>query len=352
MEHEQKENTPKRVLTFEDLIPFFLDNSTLKIEAPERLYRINYPGGRVYYRLNDQGDPIMYWGGTTFSDHVCPEDETHLRRWMLEMFNSIQEYKEWMNNKADYGSFSHWQYGRLLRDQKINYLELESDLLSFLQENRISVQVYYHNWLERSKKDLLSFRQWIQDYNVRPVSIEHPIYSDAMGIATQIDLICLIDIPLKSNGEPYARKPSDFSKVKNWEKDVLAIIDTKSKAGAGDRSTFYSKECLQLVTNRFMWNSLYGEFFPVIKIFNWSPKDWVSLPSYNFKDWTGSNEEKWHLARWEGYEILWSTAKVNLPVRTWVRMDEITIKGQDDYTLLDLEKAIRNRHELNKSKKK
>jgi hypothetical protein len=99
------------------------------------------------------------------------------------------------------------------------------------------------------------------DYNVKPLAIEIILYHPADGYAGALDIVCEMD----------------------WKKArVRAVIDIKS-----GRKGFYESHEIQLKAYQTMWDIHFPEL-PIDKIFNFSPKDWRTSPTYNLKDQTES----------------------------------------------------------------
>jgi len=108
-------------------------------------------------------------------------------------------------------------------------------------------------------KALMSFDQWMQDYEVEPLAIEVLLHSDTYGYAGTADLVC---------------------RVKGGK---VILVDFKSG------SSVYEDYAVQLEMYRLAWNEHADmhDIPQVTEVYNWLPKDWRKGPTYTFKDQTG-----------------------------------------------------------------
>lgn len=278
-----------KIFTVENLYEpeYFDKESLIGIASPWKLHCITYGGRRTYWAYDKNDEPIFYNGASSFVKRVLPPaiaGQKYLTEWAVEMFQNKDHYKMFLNVSSIYGSFLHWQIKKYIENGKIFRLELENDLAEYLHDNGLNHSLYYYKWLEDCKRDLLSFRTFVRTYNVRIHAVEFPI-AGTWGVATRIDLVCTLDLPLKKNGEPYAVYPKDMSKVTNWLRDVPAIGDIKSKLYSTNRGIFYPPHAFQLYAYRRLWNDSYSKLgLNIDFIFNWSPSD--NGESFNFKPWT------------------------------------------------------------------
>jgi hypothetical protein len=148
------------------------------------------------------------------------------------------------------------------------------------------------SWADELKRDVLAFAQFMIDCNVKPLAIEICLYHPTDGYAGAIDIVCELDIEEKGFfGEVYASgankgNPKETKQVRR----VRAIVDIKS-----GRKGFYESHEIQLQAYKEMWNIHFPAeegFIDDIKLYNWSPKEWRSAPSYNLKDQTESRNAK------------------------------------------------------------
>lgn len=240
-------------LTAEEIHAVYFNKDALR-EPSYRLYRLNENGHRYYYRF--EGDtPVFYPSVTTLLRQTMPTS-TFLIQWMVQNGDAATEKRDMA---AAYGTFMHIQYEKLIITRQYD-LDAAGDILREYMERENIADKYYFDWLPRIKKDILSFAQFIKDYNVRPLAVEIALVSRE-GFAGCIDLPC----EMTEKGQTFR-----------------AIIDFKS-----GRNGFYEDYELQLGLYRIMWNEEYPDD-PIDRIFNFAPKDWRKKPTYTLKEQTDS----------------------------------------------------------------
>lgn len=265
-------------LELEELKALFFDEDAL-LTQPEPIYRLNSSGQRYYYDFDPNGEPRFYTSVTTLIQNTLPTSP-HLIKWIAD--KGYDESKEFTKERANYGTFMHIQIAELLIEGHYDLDLLKDKLKSYIEEEKLPASLI--SWEEDLKKDILAFAQFIIDHNVKPLAIEIILTNPDYGYAGAIDLVCEMDISVKGYwGELYktgvkAGQPKETTKTVR----TRAIVDFKS----GKKGFFESHE-IQLHAYMAMWEKHFEEF-PVDKVFNWSPKDWRSKPTYNLKDQTGS----------------------------------------------------------------
>lgn len=331
---------------------YFAADSLIGVASPFKIYCITVGGNRMYWAFDSNDEVVFFKGVSNFIQSSVPVEllgKDYITEWAIENFNSILEYKEFLNIASAYGKFLHWQICKFVESGRVNKMELENDLAEFMLDEAVSHKAYYYKWLEDAKSDLLSFRTFVREYKVRVLAVEFPI-AGSWGVASRIDLICLMDLPLKKDGTPYARWPKDTSKVENWLTDVLAIGDIKSKLYSKQRGTFYPANGFQVYAYRKLWNDAYARHFPQLKVdfvFNWSPagKD----EGFNFYPWTkvikdgetGTMEFDSKLCTPEMLDDIIAFHVKHLRDRafsfTTIEFDNITLNGgADEFTIKEL----------------
>jgi len=239
----------------------------------DTIYRIDSHGGRYYYKLNN-GEPEFGESVTTILGRTMPK-APQLVEWIANM--GYAESMQFMNERACYGTTMHVLAGEYLQGIP---LDLDGDHipLSLMSQAEIENVGYNHAWPDEMKRDLLAFAQWVKDYKVTPIVIEQVLLFDRVGGA--LDLVCdlTLDVP-GFYGEVWKSGPRKGEpKETKQEQRVRAIVDFKS-----GRKGFWESHEIQLYAYRDLWNSTFPED-PVQLLFNWSPKEWRTAPSYNFKD--------------------------------------------------------------------
>lgn len=245
-------------MSVEEMRSLFFDADAL-IEPSYRLFQLNRKGHRYYYRYDENGTPEFYPSVTTILRQTMPSNP-FLIKWTADMgYDAAQNY---MQERADYGTFMHALFEKLLI---AGTYDLDA-LLDELEEYRAYKQLPFEflRYADDLKKDVLAFAQFVIDYDVKPLAIEialvHPIYK----YAGMIDLPCTM---LASPGKA---------------ERITAIVDFKS-----GRKGFYEEHEVQLGLYREMWNANF-ENMQIDRIFNFAPKDWRKKPTYNLKDQTDS----------------------------------------------------------------
>ena len=262
----------------------FLDKSI--INQKSIIYRLDVNGKRFYYEWVDD-KPVIYSSGTTIISDGFPDPSKGLEEWRVKMRVMGKDPDDYARYRANYGTIMHILFGHLLMRKPIDLVHLDKYILE-LKDTGISDddrKTLVENNLNEFKKDLLSFAQWVKDYKVKPIAIELMLASREYKVATAVDYICQLTIKEKGFfGETYksgAKKGQQKESAR--EREVVAIIDFKS-----GKKGFYDKHALQLLLNKIIVEENYGEKLKVEKLFNFSPKEWKSTPSYNFKDQTNN----------------------------------------------------------------
>jgi hypothetical protein len=271
---EMVNDAPKEVadgITIEKLSPMYFDLTKL-IHQPAPIYRMDSANHRYYYRIEND-EPIFYTSVTTMIRNTLPTSP-HLIQWLVGKQGSGEE--EAME-RASYGSFLHAQCGDLLITGRYDLDKLQEKLILFMAKEKTTIK---QGWVDDLKKDILAFAQFMIDTNCKPLAIEIILYHPTDGYAGALDLVCELDIEEKGFfGETYASGvQKGLPKETKQTRRVVAILDVKS-----GRKGFYESHEIQLQAYLEMWNC----HFPDVKIerlYNWSPKDWRTTPSYNLKD--------------------------------------------------------------------
>jgi len=138
------------------------------------------------------------------------------------------------------------------------------------------------------KGDIIAFADWMNKYQVKPLAIEVPLCTRKYGIATLVDLVCKMIMPIKGFwGEEYktgARKGQP--KETNKDCEVFAIVDFKSRKKAYVTET----DELQLAYCAEMVKENYPEFKDMdFRLFSWHPKDWKTVPGSHFTEHTNKH---------------------------------------------------------------
>lgn len=245
-------------MTVEEMSAMFFDADAL-IEPPYRVWQLNSSGHRYYYKFDKEGNPEFYPSVTTILSQTLPTSPW-LVKWIAD--KGLEESERYKMERANYGTFMHAVFERLLINRSYNLDTLKDELKEYIDVNRLPED--FIHYADDLKKDVLAFAQFVLDYDVRPLAVEialvHPVYRYAG----------MIDCPCTMLEKPGA------------ERRINAIVDFKS-----GRNGFYEEHEIQLHLYRDMWNENFPRF-PMERVFNFSPKNWRKKPTYNLKDQTES----------------------------------------------------------------
>lgn len=245
-------------MTVEEMSAMFFDADAL-IEPPYRVWQLNSSGHRYYYKFDKDGNPEFYPSVTTILSQTLPTSPW-LIKWIAD--KGLDESERYKMERANYGTFMHAVFERLLINRSYNLDTLKDELKEYIDVNRLPED--FIHYADDLKKDVLAFAQFVLDYDVRPLAVEialvHPVYHYAG----------MIDCPCTMLEKPGA------------ERRINAIVDFKS-----GRNGFYEEHEIQLHLYRDMWNENFPRF-PMERLYNFSPKNWRKKPTYNLKDQTDS----------------------------------------------------------------
>lgn len=244
-------------MTVEEMKAVYFDAKALR-EPPYKCYQLNSEGHRYYYRYVD-GEPVFYPSVTTMLRQVTPTSPW-LIDWMLA--NGKEGAVEKRDLAAAYGTFMHWQFEELIINRRYDFDKVPEVLAGYIERENLPDKVF-NEWAVKIRKDVLAFAQFVRDYKVVPLAIEIALVNPVHNYAGCIDLPCVMTNP--KTGEQFT-----------------AIVDFKS-----GRKGFYEDHELQLHLYRMMWAENFPDM-PIEKLYNFSPKDWRTKPTYNLKDQTDS----------------------------------------------------------------
>jgi hypothetical protein len=245
-------------MTVEEIRAVYFNANALR-EPAYRLYQLNSGGYRYYYRFDANGEPEFYPSVTTLLKQVMPTPPG-LLDWIAA--NGKEGAAEKRDLAAAYGTFMHGQFESLIINRRYDFDAVPAVLLDYMSRNNVP-ESYFNQWIVKIRKDVLAFAQFVRDWNVRPLAVEIGLVHPVHRYAGCLDLPCEMTDP-------------------KTLKDFRAIVDFKS-----GRKGFYEEHELQLHLYREMWNFNYPDD-PVERVFNFSPKDWRTKPTYNLKEQTDS----------------------------------------------------------------
>ncbi len=249
-------------VTVEEMKSVFFDKDAL-IEPPYRVYQLNSKGHRYYYRFNEQNEPEFYPSVTTILSQTMPANP-FLTKWIAD--KGFEEAERYKMERASYGTFMHSQFEKLIIERTYDLDGLKTELKTYIDVNHLPEEFIHYS--DELKKDVLSFAQFVLDYDVKPLAVEIALVHPTYNYAGMLDLPCTM-----------LEKPGS-------DKRITAIVDFKS-----GRKGFWVEHEVQLHLYKMMWEANY-EQHPIDKVFNFAPKEWRKYPTYHLKDQTASTEAK------------------------------------------------------------
>lgn len=262
---------------FKPVEPDFFDRELLG-DPKYRLWRFDNLHNRFYFEFpKNMNKSISYISVTSLSDLVLAKSPFY-NRWLSQ----TPDAKSDMLKKAVYGTAFHVQaIAPIIGTDPIHGQGYDFDWLSETDEygqtnfSKLFPPEYRfecHKWQRSFMKGLLAWFVFVQERIERVVAIELPLRTQK-GVAATIDVVAV---------------------VKFGSKSVNAIIDIKSlltnmgdeESDEKDAKSFYDSHEFQLETQKMIWNENYGNVFPVTHVFNWTPKNWKSEPTYTWKNHT------------------------------------------------------------------
>lgn len=235
---------------------------------------------RFYYTLDEAFNVRLYASATTLIKDGYAEDTSALEKWRnnLRAEGKNPEYE--LAYLAMRGTLMHFLLGEFIQSKDIP-LNLLREYI-FANAPELTTKPLFEDVLAKDTlwltKSVLAFAQFVKDYNVKPLALELIMASDRLGVASPIDLICTLEKEEKGFfGEVYKTGANKGEpKESKQKRTIVAVVDFKS-------GNFYDKHYLQLQLYKRIINENYPEL-EVEGFYNWSPKDWISTPSYNLKE--------------------------------------------------------------------
>lgn len=266
----------KKQIEIEELVELYRRQS-LKAPNPRTMYRLNVAGDRLYYYINEAGEPVFKESVSSVIRKNTPTSPG-LLKWYGNMGTEAAE--EYVEERAGFGTFMHKEIESFILNGFYDLDNLEESLRAYLEIERLDPN-FEKKWAYEMKRNLLSFAAWYRDFKVEPLAVEISLASDLYNVAGMMDLPCELTITETGYwGEVYktGEKKGQPKETKK-ETRIRAIVDFKSG------KNFYDDHALQLELYRLIWNENYPDL-PIQRIFNWAPTEWISAPTYKFKDQT------------------------------------------------------------------
>lgn len=241
--------------------------------------RFQQGNNRFYYTVSEDGEVELYSSATTLIRDGYAEDTAALEKWRNVLRAEGKSPEQELNYLATRGTIMHFLLGEVIQGKELPI----GNLTEYIVENAPEVASIYnfnevvikdYTWLIKS---VLSFNQFVVDFSVKPLALELIMKSDVYKVASPIDLVCTMEIEEKGFfGEVYKTgEKKGQPKESKQKRTIVAVVDFKS-------NNFYDKHYLQLQ----LYKRILKENYPGLEIgglFNWSPKDWLTSPTYNLK---------------------------------------------------------------------
>jgi len=316
-------------------VPYYEDLGTI---APlSYLHRLdpNSKGQRWYYKVDDDTAEVSFFPSvTTVISGTTPTPEAIKEHFIAK---HGKDYKDVLSESADYGTFEHMMVQQLA---KFGHNHWPSHSIKYYNQMGRD-EAIPKTWKKRCQKAMLSFAQWMNDYKVKILAIEMPVYYRGLqgGIEDPevffggcIDFVVEMTMKIKGDwGEVYkSGNKKGQPKLTFKECQVIAIIDYKSRIKNG----YFRGHIKQLNMYKMAWNEMFPTM-PIDHIFNLSPSDWQasSQPKFAY-EFTSQIEKRDGADKITKDEILYSARLFhshNEPKKTDTYIhDEISLTNHAD----------------------
>lgn len=236
---------------------------------------------RFYYTVSPEGTVTIYSSATTLIKDGYAEDTFALEVWRSRLKAEGKNPETELTYAASRGTMMHALIGDYIQGIEINLNNIGQHLI----DKHPDLDVPFFNDIIRKdeewlKKAILAFGQFVIDYNVKPLAVELVMKSEKYMVASPVDMICEMEIDEEGPwGEALKSGPNKGQpKVIKRKKKIVAIVDFKSS-----QNGFFDKHYFQLQ----LYKRIAKENYPNIEVeglYNWSPKDWRTSPTYNLKE--------------------------------------------------------------------
>lgn len=296
----------------------FFDADALKTPA-HITYRIDNQGERLYARRMEDGEIKIVPSVSTVL-RMMPT-EPHLIKWHCDEFNSYDDAKAYVAQKAEYGTFMHILFKDLLLGTTLTF---EPVLLGQAFGMHLSLRGHKPEQYDLNEagrmlqQDLFGFVAFCQQYKVKPLAIEYIVFGERF--AGCVDLVCKMTLTktrkvdnLQSE-RMFAFLPGDAEIVE--EREVIAMIDFKS-----GRKDFYEENRLQLEGYKDLWNQEFPEH-AIEVVANYGCKDYrlpVKVEPYRFKQY---KVDEAVAKKWSLLVDLYHTKEIKIKDRVEFKQDQ------------------------------
>jgi hypothetical protein len=261
------------------LLPDYIDEAVIKT-PPYYISRVSAESGRHYMvrskDSDEESEPIVLPSITTIIRNTSPLSPFIIDK-MIQM--GKEAWGAYLEERADYGTNLHIIIGYFIRNKSVK-IPFEREVVDDIgMNNRGFNHKVFFKFEQDTYSDLLSFCAFFNEYQVEPLALELPLASANLGFAGTLDMPCKMTLRVKGYwGEVYKTGPQKGSMKESYnDVRVIGLVDFKS-----GRHGFYRDNELQLKMAEMLFREHYPELcdeFPV-KLFNWSPKEWRTEPSF------------------------------------------------------------------------
>lgn len=307
---------------FETLLPEFFDKDAIRV-PPEITYRIDNQGERLYARK--VGEEIKMVPSVTTILRNLPM-ANHLLQWYCNEFPNYDAAREFVERRADYGTFMHMLFKDILLGTTLTFngTWLAESFVAYLTsigkrpEGFDLKEVGFH-----LQQDLYAFVLWCKTYKVKPLAIEYIVFGEQYAGA--LDLVCRMTITKTRAVENYQSERMfafipEAGEVTE-ETEIIAEVDFKS-----GRKGFHHDNILQLHGLRKQWNIEHPDL-AIEKIANYNCRNYRlpigKTPPYDFN--FHKDEEK-HSKQWDLLVAMYQLEEIKIKDRSaFVEIGEISL---------------------------
>lgn len=231
-----------------------------------QLRRMNAYGMRFYYRIDQQGQVHFYGSITSVKSQVTGKPKPIIDK-MVEMGKA--NFERYLNQRAHRGTFFHIQAAELTIQGLYDTNKVGARIAEYAAEHGLEPEDTY-GWHDEIIKGLQSWLLTMQEYEITPIAVEIPVFSDHHKVAGTIDLVC------EMNAAKYTAKTPPEKR-----KRVKAIIDWKT-------GYIFPDHAFQLELGKLCWAECLPDGPQIERVYNWSWNDWRKNPTYELKNQSDS----------------------------------------------------------------
>ncbi len=206
------------------------DPEYLGYQSAYKVYGRQKINGIRNYVVAYEGDqyPRFMPSCTSFMEMVLPKPKP-LFEWAVNSFRNMDEYRAYMDEKAAIGTVIHGAIADLTNGELQDFSD--NEWWDNYLKTAFGRTDYAGSWRKYRKqvfKAILSFLQYVEDYQVRIIALEIPVASKKLHLAGQLDLLVERNL--------YIQKKS--GKHKDSPPRVICVDDIKT----GDAHAFYAPQ--------------------------------------------------------------------------------------------------------------